>query len=50
MMHLKFCGLADDVDGDESYGWANCVRLKDMDNAGKGPLAERTREEVTVVQ
>ncbi|KAL1860299.1 hypothetical protein Daus18300_009354 [Diaporthe australafricana] len=33
MMHLKFCGLADDSDGKKSYGWANCVRLKNMDNA-----------------
>lgn len=49
-MHLKFAGLADDVDDKESYGWANCVRLKDIDNAGKRPLAEQTREEVSLVQ
>lgn len=49
MMHLKFCGLADDSDGKKSYGWANCVRLKDMDNAGKRPLAELTRYEVFLV-
>lgn len=35
LMHTAVGAHAIDSDGDGSYGWLNCVRLKDINNAGR---------------